>query len=410
MSDTQIREFEFDRDLDAVKRIWQEVGWVEDEEEIKQLDLFFADGNTLIATVDEVPECSVHTLPGNITIDTTNVPMIAVTAVTTSHLGRGRSFAQKLTAMQLIRGQKEGNAVAALGMFDQGFYDKLGFATGAYERQLTFDPSLLDVDIPQNVVVRLTKDDAAEMHAAMFNRYRSHGSASLESEKVFEAELGFAEKSFGLGFRNEEGRLTHFMWLDPDDSAEHGPYYVKFMAYETREQILECLGLLKTLSDQIYSVTLVEPPELQLQVLLKRPFRSRDLTKGSKHQSEAKAVAWWQTRILDLPACVAALADCTSPLEFEARVTDPLSDYESGAGISGNWRIKLGPQSSAEPVAGESGLPILETSVNSLTRLLFGVGSASNLALTDDLVASEELLSALDRAIHLPSPMMGWDF
>ena len=410
MTDTEIRAFEFERDIEAVKRIWQEVGWIEDEEHLKQLDLFFADGHTLVATVDGTPECSVHTLPGNICIAQTQVPMLAVTAVTTSHLGRGRAFAQKLTAMQLIRAQREGAAMAALGMFDQGFYDKLGFGTGAYEREITFDPGNLNIDLPENEAVRLTREDAGEMHAAITNRYRSHGSAALESATVFKAELGFGEKGFGLGFRDKEGVLTHFMWLDPDDNPAHGPYYVKFMGYREPRQILELLGLLKSLADQIYSVSLIEPPEIQLQALIKRPFRSRDLSKGSKHQSEIRALAWWQTRILDLPACVAALAEASLELDFEVQVSDPLAGYENGAGIEGRWRVQLGRHASAERVSGDSQLPVLETSVNSLTRLLTGVGSASNLALTDDLVAPQALLSDLDRAIRLPEPLMGWDF
>ena len=410
MTDTEIREFEFDRDLSAVKRIWQEVGWTEGEDDLKQLDLFFADGHTLVATVDGTPECSVHTLPGNICIAQTQLPMLAVTAVTTSHLGRGRSFAQKLTAMQLIRAQKEGAAIAALGMFDQGFYDKVGFATGAYERELTFDPGILDVDLPRGEAVRLTADDAEEMHDVLANRHRSHGSAVLDSVTVFKAELGFGENGFGLGYRDTDGALTHFMWLDPDDNAAHGPYRVKFMGYKKPEQILELLGLLKSLSDQIYSVSIIEPPELQLQALLKRPFRSRDLSKGSKHQSEFRALAWWQTRILDLPACVRALSDATLDLEFEAQVSDPLAGYENDAGIEGRWRIKLGADAGAEPVSASSDLAVLETSVNSLTRLLTGVGSASSLALTDNIVAPRELLMDLDRSINLPSPMMGWDF
>ena len=155
---------------------------------------------------------------------------------------------------------------------------------------------------------------------------------------------------------------------------------------------------------------MIEPPELQLQALLKRPFRSRDLSKGSKHQSDIKALAWWQARILDLPACVAALADATTDLAFELQVSDPLASYENDAGIGGRWRVQLGVNAGAERVSSASDLPVLETSVNTLTRILTGVGSASNLALTDNIVATPGLLADLDRAIHLPAPLMGWDF
>ena len=45
-----VRDFELERDLDAVKRIWQEVGWVSDESEIAMLDHFFAAGRTRVGT------------------------------------------------------------------------------------------------------------------------------------------------------------------------------------------------------------------------------------------------------------------------------------------------------------------------------------------------------------------------
>lgn len=410
MSDTEIRPFEIERDLAAVKKIWQEVGWVEDENDLAQLDHFFADGNTIVATVNDQPECSVHTLTGNMQIAKTQLPMLAVTAVTTSHLGRGRAFAQKLTAQQVIRAQNEGMSLTALGMFDQGFYDRLGFATGAYEQEIAFDPGSLKVDIPTRPAVRLTLGESAEMHAAMRKRFRSHGSVVLDSPTVFRAELGFGEKSFGLGFRDADGVLSHFMWLDPQDNPAHGPYEVRYMAYRKPEDILELLGLLKSLSDQIYSVSMIEPPELQMQMLLARPLRNMDLSKGSKHESRLRSFAWWQARILDMAQVVPALADASQSLEFEARVTDPLAKFDSNAGIGGTWHLTLGPGAKAERCAEGSGLPVLTTSVNALSRLLLGVGAASRLALTDELSASVDLLAELDAALHLPSPVVGWDF
>ena len=68
MSNDEIRQFVYEDDLDDVKRIWKEVGWVDDEHGAQQLDHFFATGETLLATVNGKPECSVHTVSADMQI------------------------------------------------------------------------------------------------------------------------------------------------------------------------------------------------------------------------------------------------------------------------------------------------------------------------------------------------------
>jgi hypothetical protein len=41
---------------------------------------------------------------------------------------------------------------------------------------------------------------------------------------------------------------------------------------------------------------------------------------------------------------------------------------------------------------------------------MWGVAKASSLVITDDFAAPESLISALDRALHLPTPHTGWEF
>ena len=77
------------------------------------------------------------------------------------------------------------------------------------------------------------------------------------------------------------------------------------MGYSNGEQLLELLALLKSLADQIYSIKLREPPEIQLQSMLKRPFREQAIAEKGKYYAEQNTYAWYQLRILDLPACVA---------------------------------------------------------------------------------------------------------
>ena len=135
-----IRPFDYDKDLDAVKRLWREVGWVDADSE-PALDYFFKAGRTLVGLMQASVECSVNVVDGSILLGEQTLGLCAVTAVTTSRIARGRSFAQNITAKQLSDAISNGAAVAALGMFDQGFYDKLGFGTGAYEHEFSIDPN-----------------------------------------------------------------------------------------------------------------------------------------------------------------------------------------------------------------------------------------------------------------------------
>jgi len=55
-----------------------------------------------------------------------------ITGVVTSRIARRLGAASKLTAHALAVGREAGSEVAALNMFDQGYYDRLGFGTGAF--------------------------------------------------------------------------------------------------------------------------------------------------------------------------------------------------------------------------------------------------------------------------------------
>ncbi|NIR38539.1 MAG: hypothetical protein GWO22_21975, partial [Actinobacteria bacterium] len=57
--------------------------------------------------------------------------------------------------------------------------------------------------------------------------------------------------------------------------GEDGPYRIQWWAYETPHQVRELLGLLKELGDQVASVVTWEPPGVQLQDFVERPFRQR---------------------------------------------------------------------------------------------------------------------------------------
>ncbi len=415
--DVEIRPYDRDRDLKAIGRMWREVAWIEGKSEEKQLKPFFGCGSTLTAALNGEAECAVHTTPGTLRLQETDLPLSAVTAVTTSRIARGLALARRLTALQLAAGADTGAAVASLGMFDQGFYDQVGFANGGYSYELRFDPAQLRVDHRVRTPVRLGRKDYREMHGALCRRRLVHGSVVLDPPLIMKAEFGFDEDGFGLGYRDGD-ELTHFMWLSPE--GEHGPYELTWLCYRNGAQFLELMGLLKSLADQVYAVEMEEPPGMQLQAMLDRPFRQRRATRDSELGGYHRGAVWFQQRILDLPACVAALS-VLREVDFELELTDPVTailDRERDAapmpdwrGVGGRYRVHLGPGESAAVAANKSDgkLPLLSADVGTFTRLLWGVLPASSLALTEPLAAPDALLAQLDAAICLPRSVPGWD-
>jgi predicted acetyltransferase len=335
--------------------------------------------------------------------------MCAVTAVTTSRIARKQGFAQKLTALQLAAAALEGAEVAVLGIFDQGFYDKLGFGTGSYEHTIKFDPATLLVQREFRVPTRLDKGDWRDIHAALTSRLRGHGGCNLDPPGIIKAELGFSENGFGLGYyRGDE--LTHFFWGDA--KGEHGPYEISYLAYRDVDQLLELLALIKSLADQVSSVSLNEPQDLQLEALLHQPFRNRRNTKNSAHDNGHRAAAWWQLRILDLAACLSRHGSRGDPFSFNLSLADPIAAHlpeSQWQGVGGDYVITIDTNSSAES-GSDAALPTLSASVNAFSRLFFGVVSASGLSFTDPFAADESLLRQLDLAFCLPTPRLSWSF
>ena len=402
----EVRPYEHGNDFAAVQRIWREVGWIDSDDSAKAMEHFVADSNGLVATIDEDPESFVMRSPGKIRYQDSDLDLSVVAAVTTSLIGRKKGFASRLTAQILAEAREDGAAVSILGMFEQGFYDLLGFGSGSYEHHLTFDPSSLRVDVPYRTPIRLSEDDWEAMHRALLNRKRAHGGVLLEAPGMTRSELGWASPSFGFGYRGDDGEITHFVY--GTTKGEHGPYRVGFFAYQNTDQLLELLKLIQVLGDQVRAITLTEPPEIQLQDLFTHVFRQRISTRKSEFEARHSSGTWWQLRVLDLPTTVAARRHDGEPVKFVAEIHDPLHDMLDGPwrGEGGSYVIEIGDTSKAVP-GDQPDLPVLKASINAFSRMWFGVRPATSLAVTNELAADPQLLSHLDRALALPTPHPG---
>ncbi len=409
---TDIREYDPARDFEAVKRIWSEVGWFRGEKrEEEGLQALLAVARSWVGELAGSVESHVATLTGTILYLDRDLPFSGIAGVTTSRIARHRGLTARLVAHAIARAAEDGAAVCGLGMFDQGYYERFGFGTGSYEHSFTFDPAALRVPAPPRVPLRLGPDDWERIHENRLARLRRHGGCNITPPGFTRGEMVWGKNGFGLGYADESGALTHHLWMSTE-SPESGPYAVQWMAYRSGEELRELLALIKTLSDQIPAVRMVEPPGVQLQDFIDRPFRLRQLTRGGRFEARANATAYWQVRILDLDACIGAVR-IPKKIEFNLELSDPITDYlppdAPWRGIGGKYVVHLGPESTVHP--GQApGLPVLQASVGAFTRGWFGVLPASGLAVSDEFAGPEELIKGLDRVLRLPVPHPDWDF
>jgi len=303
--------------------------------------------------------------------------------------------------------------VAGLGMFEQGYYNQIGFATGAYELTVSFDPSLLNVLRKARTPRRLSSGDYEMVHAARLARRQGHGACNLPLLYT-KAQMLWGDHHFGFGYCDgPRGELTHCLWIVAKSGAvTNGPYRVDFMAYQTGEQFLELMALLRSLGDQVRLVRMNEPPGIQLQDLMIQPFKQQDMTRNSPYATGIHADAWWQRRICNLKGCLEK-THLRDTVRFNMKLSDPiancLDDTAPWRGVAGDYVVTLGPSSGADK-GHDASLPTLTASVGAFTRLWLGVRPASGLAITDDLRAPFELLEQLDAALLVPTPEPDWDF
>lgn len=396
-----------DEDLPAIQRVWREVGWVDDDDGAAQIEPFLADALTHVAVVDGAAEACGSVHRGTLRHGHDDLDTAFVTSITTSRIGRKQGLARAVLERLLLDAAADGATVSVLGMFEQGFYDRSGFGTGAEMVFHRLDPASLPADLPYRRPVRLTVDDAADVDAALVGRRRGHGGVAIPSPAMRRAELAWDDGGFGLGYRDPDGTLTHYVWCTA--KGEHGPYRVRSWAWRTQRELLELLGVLRSLSDQVHWMVVPEPWCLQLQTLTDKPGRQHSRTRGSEHHYRVDADAWWQARILDVPGAFAAVRSRRAA-RLRVTVTDPLAERVGYDRVAGDWSVELGPDGSRATRADHGGEPDATCSVNTLTRLWLGVRSPSAVLLGDRVEVPQDLADVLDDALLLPRPDPGHDF
>lgn len=410
-----IEAFDADRDREAVHRIWSEVGWTEldNPNRVAAMDAIIDAGKGWVVRQNGEAECAVFTAPGDLDYLGERLPLGGVSAVTTSRVARKQGYALKLTAHAVAEDAAAGAIVENLGMFEQGYYDQLGFGSGNYAHWVRFDPQRLRVAGVERIPERLTIEDLEEIHAARLARRRAHGSCSFHSANLTRQRMLNAPGGFGLGFRDgPDGELSHFFWAYTT-AAEYGPYTVLFYAFRTGDQFLELMGLLKNLGAHVQRIGIIEPPGIQIGDLIDRPIRNYLTTLHTEQQLGVRSLQMWQLRINDVVKCLERTHLACDEFRFNLKLHDPiearLPDNAPWRGTGGGYVVTLGKYCAAEP-GQDSTLDTLEADVPAFSRLWLGVRPASGLAVTANLRGSEALLAHLDQAFRLPAPKRNWPF
>ena len=406
-----IRPYETKDKTDCL-RILKEVGWLEGKDKDGAIfDAYGSDSKAFVAELEGAAEVFAITRGGDCKYQEQDLPFSAVTGVITSRVARQQGLASKVTALAISESAKNGASMSLLGMFDQGYYEKFGYGSTIYTRHSTIDPASLNVPRLTRAPKRLCVSDAEAIHNCRNRRRRYHGGCNLHGAGETSATLMWSEGGFGLGFENESGELTHCMWIEA--KGEHGPYSVLFSAWETHTQFIELLSVLKSLSDQVYGVRMADPPHMQLQDFLTRPIATSRIRKGGDFDSRVISQVWMQGRILDVPRCIGSMKCCGEPVSFTLSLTDPIEKYlpEHAAwqGVSGDWIVTIGPESSAVP-GNDASLPSATATVNDLSRIWLGAASAEAVSVTGNFRADNSLVQQIDSLVQLPAPSVDWNF
>ncbi|MDE2125285.1 MAG: GNAT family N-acetyltransferase [Armatimonadetes bacterium] len=412
-----IRAYRKKRDRDAARRIWMEVGWSQDPSGLgTDADMVVEAGRAVVAEMDGSAEALACSCRGAMQYLDSELPIACVTGVAVSRIARKQGLARRLTAQLVAHDAREGAALTVLGMFEQGFYNELGFGTGAYEVWASFNPADLQLPVSHRPPQRIACDEQKAVHACRLARRRSHGGTNLHPVGISGGWMNNPATTFGLGFRDPgSGAITHMAWFSTDDNAEFGPLFIPFMAWRTPTEFLELMSVIRSLGDRIHLVRMPEPAGIQLQDLLSQPFARFRTTAGGKFAARLEARGYWQARINHLEPCVSKTQVCGEPIRFNLKLSDPIEKYLA-AGSTSKWRgcageyvITFGPESSAHRGTAP-GLPVMQAEVGAFTRLWLGVQPATGLAITDKLKAPDRLLEGLDRLLRLPRPCPDWDF
>jgi len=184
------RKYNEEKDKKALHRIIAEIDWHKEG-----IELAVKEGRNIVAEIDGEIEAFASSSLGKINYLESKIDISEIGTVATSLSMRKQGIAGKLTALKIAEDALAGAALSILGMFDQGYYDKLGFGTGNYTHWITFPIKALKIEGKPRVPKRLKESDWKAINESMHERMNSHGSFSASPDL-----LKAVMKMGGMGF------------------------------------------------------------------------------------------------------------------------------------------------------------------------------------------------------------------
>ena len=118
----KFRRLDLKKDLSAVRQIWEEIGWIDrdEDDDAKYLEIFLAASNALVADIKNNTECVVTTTDGSLRHLDNELSLNIVASVTTSLIARKQGLASRMTAALIAEAAQSGSDLSALGRSTHG--------------------------------------------------------------------------------------------------------------------------------------------------------------------------------------------------------------------------------------------------------------------------------------------------
>ncbi len=122
------------------------------------MEIFIKKGDSIVTEYNNEVEALVSSNYGKIQYLGNELNYSNIGEVITGLTVRNKGLGGQLTAVKIAQEAASGIHVTGLGMFEHGFYNKLGFGTASGNKVYSFSPSALKIDKKSfRIPIRLTK-------------------------------------------------------------------------------------------------------------------------------------------------------------------------------------------------------------------------------------------------------------
>lgn len=335
--------------------------------------------------VDDRPRCVCRHYWLEARVRGADHPTGGVASVATPPEYRRQGHVGRLLEKSLAEYRERGIRFAVLWPFDYAFYRQFGWETA--NRLATYEcaPEVFTfarehVDHDDGRFRRLAADEYTELEG-VYERHRDRYALAFERDERWWRRRVFGGHDvdpFVYAYERDDevqGYLVYRIDDETDDETRRGrTMTVSELAYADREASLALLSFVADHDSQVERVRLEVPPGFPLLETVPTP-----------DQVETSLETGAMVRVVDVAETLSALSYPDVDASVTIAVDDPLADWNQGGfelTVSGGTGTceRLGDETAAD----------VTLEVGSLSQLVVGYRSASDLERTDDLTAADD--------------------